>query len=38
MFSAIDLVLPMLRPGDTFLTMGAGPVYKVGERLSQLLA
>ncbi len=38
MFQAIDLVLPILVPGDTFLTMGAGPVHKVGERMSQLLA
>lgn len=38
MFQAIDLVLPLLVPGDAFLTMGAGPVHKVGERMSQLLA
>jgi UDP-N-acetylmuramate--alanine ligase len=38
MFDAVDLVMPILAPGDTFLTMGAGPVYKVGERMSQLLA
>lgn len=38
MFDAVDLVLPILHAGDTFLTMGAGPVYKVGERMSQLLA
>ncbi len=38
MYGATDVVLPMLAPGDTFLTMGAGPIYKVGERVSQLLA
>jgi UDP-N-acetylmuramate--alanine ligase len=38
MFDAIPLVLPLLRPGDTFMTMGAGPVYKVGEEMSTLLA
>lgn len=38
MFEAIDLVMPILAPGDTFLTMGAGPVHKVGERVSELLA
>ncbi|NMP24700.1 UDP-N-acetylmuramate--L-alanine ligase [Sulfobacillus sp. DSM 109850] len=38
MFDAVDLVMPMLAPGDTFLTMGAGPVYKVGERVSALMA
>lgn len=38
MFDAVDVVLPLLVAGDTFLTMGAGPVYKVGERMSQLLA
>lgn len=38
MFDAVELVMPLLKPGDTFLTMGAGPVYKVGERVSQLLA
>ncbi|PSR20448.1 MAG: UDP-N-acetylmuramate--L-alanine ligase [Sulfobacillus acidophilus] len=38
MFDAVDLVMPLLMPGDTFITMGAGPVHKVGERVSQLLA
>jgi UDP-N-acetylmuramate--alanine ligase len=38
MFDAVDLVMPLLIPGDTFITMGAGPVHKVGERVSQLLA
>ncbi len=38
MFDAVELVMPMLTPGDTFLTMGAGPVHKVGERVSELLA
>jgi len=38
MFDAVKLVMPMLLPGDTFLTMGAGPIYKVGERISELLA
>lgn len=38
MFDAVDLVMPMLKPGDTFLTMGAGPVYKVGEKVSALMA
>ncbi len=38
MFDAVDLVMPMLEPGDTFLTMGAGPVYKVGEKVSALMA
>ncbi|MCY0878619.1 MAG: UDP-N-acetylmuramate--L-alanine ligase [Firmicutes bacterium] len=38
MFDAIPLVMPLLKPGDTFMTMGAGPVYRVGEELSALLA
>lgn len=38
MFDAVDVVMPILTTGDTFLTMGAGPVYKVGERVSALLA
>lgn len=38
MFDAVDLVRPLMTPGDTFLTMGAGPVYQVGERMAQLLA
>lgn len=38
MYDAVDLVMPMLSVGDTFVTMGAGPIYKVGEKVGALLA
>jgi UDP-N-acetylmuramate--alanine ligase len=32
-----EMLLDRLRPGDLFLTMGAGDIWKVGEKLLKLL-
>lgn len=37
MMDAVEPLRALLRPGDTFITMGAGPVYEVGTRLAELL-
>mgnify|MGYP001770675970 CR=1 FL=1 len=34
MWEAVPMVKSLLTPGDTFITMGAGPVYQVAQRVA----
>lgn len=38
MFEAVEPALAQLKPGDTFITMGAGNVYQVAEKVARRLA